>query len=153
MTDILSPTSVDLAIDAASRDDALAAIAAFARRLGVTDDEAGVAEELRRRESESTTGLLDGIAIPHAKHASVQRPAILVAGFVTPIEWESLDGQPVVRAISLMIPEAEAGTTHLRLLSKVAETLIDDDVRQALLAASESAEIVALLSRDLDLEG
>lgn len=152
MSTILTVAHVDLTVEAADRDHGLARIASLATRLGVTNDESGVYAELVRREAEGTTGLFDGIAIPHAKHASIVRPVILVAGFTTPISWESLDGAPITVAIALMIPEAEAGTSHLRLLSKVAQTLIDDDVRQQLLAATGPERVVELLSKDLGLD-
>ncbi|QHC58722.1 PTS sugar transporter subunit IIA [Rathayibacter sp. VKM Ac-2760] len=93
----------------------------------------------------------DFIAIPHAQTASIHHPGLVVARFDGPIEWETLDDQPIRMAIALLVPVEKGGTTHLRLLSGIARSLMDDSVRRDLLAAEDPAAVVDLLSSTLDL--
>lgn len=145
MTDILAARNVTLGADAESQQAVFRLIAEKATDLGITTDPVAVAEGLRQRESQGTTGLMDGIAIPHTKSAAITHPALVVIRLSEPVDWESLDSQPIRLAIALLIPEGEAGTTHLKLLSRVARTLMKPDVRAALLEAGTAEAIVALL--------
>ncbi|MDP9907292.1 PTS system fructose-specific IIA component [Arthrobacter bambusae] len=67
----------------------------------------------------------------------------------TAVDWDSLDSKPIQLAIALLIPEGEAGTTHLKLLSRVAKTLMKSDVRAGLLEAESAEAIVALFGEDV----
>jgi|SRR5699024_1227803 len=85
------------------------------------------------REKASTTGFGGGIAIPHAKIKEVIEPTISVIKLSTPVEWESLDNQPVELIIALAVPDSAEGTTHLQLLAKLSENLMEDDFVESLL--------------------
>jgi PTS system fructose-specific IIA component len=146
MTSILAPENVILDATAASQAEVFDLIAAKAVALGITSNGAPVVEGLTQRELQGTTGLMDGIAIPHAKAEAIVSPALVIVRLRSAVEWESLDGQPISMAISLLIPAGEAGTTHLKLLSQVARTLIKPAVRGELLAAEDAESVVALLS-------
>jgi PTS system fructose-specific IIA component len=146
MTSILSTENVILDAAAASQAGVFDLIAAKAVSLGITPDAAVVVEGLTKREQQGTTGLMDGIAIPHAKSEAITSPALVIVRLQSAVDWESLDGKPITMAISLLIPAGEAGTTHLKLLSQVARTLIKPAVRQELLAAEHAETIVDLLS-------
>ena len=64
--------------------------------------------------------------------------------------WETLDQKPVEVAIALLIPDTEAGTTHLKLLSKVAEALMDDEFRSAVKGTDDAATIAKLINDRLN---
>jgi PTS system fructose-specific IIA component len=147
MSNILAPENVALDEVAASQADMFSLIAAKAAELGLTSDPDAVATGLDQREKQGTTGLMDGIAIPHTKSPAVTRSALVVVRLRDSVQWESLDGQPIVMAISLLIPEGEAGTTHLKLLSQVARTLIKPAVRAELLAADSPQAVVDILGQ------
>lgn len=149
MSALLTETNVFLGVRAADRDAALAHIARRAVELGYATDADDILAGLLAREAEGTTGLMDGIAIPHAKRASISEAAIIVMGLESPVKWGSLDGAPISLAIALLVPEAEAGTTHLRLLSQVARTLMNKDVRTVLTTATEPGDIVDALAESL----
>jgi PTS system fructose-specific IIA component len=104
---------------------------------------------LKDREKEGTTGFLDGFAIPHTKNATIQRPGIIVQMMENGVEWNSMDGQPVNIAIALLIPESEAGTTHLNYLSKIAKMLMHEEIRKQLMDAQSEQEIFDILSQYL----
>jgi PTS system fructose-specific IIA component len=146
MTSILAPENVILDATAASQAAVFDLIAAKAVSLGITSDAVAVVDGLTRREQQGTTGLMDGIAIPHAKAEVISSPALVIVRLRSAVEWESLDSNPISMAISLLIPAGEAGTTHLKLLSQVARTLIRPAVRAELLAADTAETVVALLS-------
>lgn len=151
MTDILTTDNVRLGLTAASRDDALATIASVAVELGIAADADEVLAGLIAREELGTTGLMDGIAIPHAQTETVARPGIVVARFDDQLQWESMDDKPIQMAIALFVPSAQKGSTHLELLSGIARTLMDDQVRARLLAENSPEEVVRLLSQQLAL--
>lgn len=82
------------------------------------------------REAEGTTGMMEGFAIPHAKSDAITEAAVIVVKDESGVTgWDTMDGAPVNVAIALLIPGAQAGTTHLKILSKVAEALMDEDFR------------------------
>ena len=60
--------------------------------------------------------------------------------------WDTMDQAPVNVAIALLIPEAQAGTTHLKLLSKVAEALMDEDFRATVKGATEASQVLDAIS-------
>lgn len=69
-----------------------------------------------------------------------------LAKFSQPIEWESLDGRPVTVAVALYVPESEAGTTHVRYLSKVAVMASRPGFSSFISSCDDSQEIAAYLS-------
>lgn len=64
--------------------------------------------------------MMNGFAIPHAKAATIQQAAIIIVTLDQGVEWQSLDNQLTEFVIALFIPDAEAGTTHLKLLFRCA---------------------------------
>jgi len=108
-------------------------IASLAVEQGIAKNKKRVVKGLTKREAESTTGFTDGFAIPHTKDKSIKQAGIVVLVNETGIEWESMDGKPARFFISLLIPEKEAGATHLNLLAAVSKMLVHDDVRERLL--------------------
>ncbi|KAD4059585.1 PTS fructose transporter subunit IIA [Arthrobacter yangruifuii] len=147
MSSILAPENVTLNASASTQAEVFSLIAAKAVELGIAADAATVVAGLESREKQGTTGLMDGIAIPHAKSPGITSPALVIVRLRESVEWESLDEQPIIMAISLLIPEGEAGTTHLSLLSQVARTLMKPGVRAELLAAESPDAVIGLLSQ------
>lgn len=140
--DIFSIDNIRLGGTVADKEAALAAIAAFAVERGYAADAAGVVQGLQEREALMSTSLMDGIAIPHAKHAAVQSAALLIQRFDASIAWS---GDDVRVTLAMLVPEVEAGTTHLRLLAQVSRALMDDDLR-AVLNNGSAADIFGALA-------
>ncbi len=148
--DFVSADNVFLGLDLAGRDDALSFVSNEAVKLGIADDADELMAAFLKREDEGSTGMMDGFAIPHAKAATVKRAAVVVVKDDGGIEgWESMDGAPVNVAIALLIPESQAGTTHLKLLSKVAEALMDDEFRSTVKSADDAQEIAGAINARL----
>ena len=139
-----------LCVAAGERDEALRLVSAHAVEAGIATDAAKLFDAFLTREAEGTTGMVDGFAVPHAKTDVVVRPAVVVLKSESPIgAWDTMDQAPVTCAIALLVPEAEAGTAHLQILSKVAAALTDDAFRAEVKAASEPASIAALINARL----
>ena len=119
--------------------------------MEVAQDAQEVFDKLNEREQEGTTGMMNGFAIPHAKAATIQQAAIIIVTLDQGVEWQSLDNQLTEFVIALFIPDAEAGTTHLKLLS-VARLLLREEVTSGLKQASSPAEIATLLNNQLERE-
>jgi fructose PTS system EIIA component len=124
-----------------SKKSAFERIAEIAVDLKLADSKQPIVDGLLNREQQGTTGFLDGFAIPHTKSSAIQKPGVVILTSTDGIEWEALDGAPVTFLIALLIPESEAGTTHLTLLSHISRMLIHADVRQRLLQAQAPEEI------------
>lgn len=106
-------------------------IATQAHKLGYVDDINGFTAGLQARESHSSTGFLEGIAIPHCKSSHVKQAAIFVVRFAHPIAWETMDDLPVTTAVSLAIPDVGA-TESLRMLSKLSRAMMKPEIRDSL---------------------
>lgn len=142
--------NVFVAEDFASRDEALSFVSNQAVKAGIANDADAVMNAFLAREAEGTTGMLEGFAIPHAKSDAITEAAVIVVKDDSGVTgWDTMDGAPVNVAIALLIPGAQAGTTHLKILSKVAEALMDEDFRATVKGSSDAAEIAKTINARL----
>lgn len=142
--------NVFVAEDFASRDEALSFVSNQAVKAGLADDADAVMNAFLAREAEGTTGMMEGFAIPHAKSDAITEAAVIVVKDESGVTgWDTMDGAPVNVAIALLIPGAQAGTTHLKILSKVAEALMDEDFRATVKGSSDAAEIAKTINARL----
>ena len=142
--------NVFVAEDFASRDEALSFVSNQAVKAGLADDADAVMNAFLAREAEGTTGMMEGFAIPHAKSDAITEAAVIVVKDESGVTgWDTMDGAPVNVAIALLIPGAQAGTTHLKILSKVAEALMDEDFRATVKGSTDAAEIAKTINARL----
>lgn len=136
--------------DFASRDEALSFVSNQAVKAGIASDADAVMSAFLAREAEGTTGMMEGFAIPHAKSDAITEAAVIVVKDESGVTgWDTMDGAPVNVAIALLIPGAQAGTTHLKILSKVAEALMDEDFRATVKGSTDAAEIAKTINARL----
>lgn len=147
---ILDSSHVFLDCSAATRDEALELAASKAVELGATSDAAALLEGLKAREAEGSTGMMGGFAIPHCKSALVSDPCIVVLRFSEPVEWQTMDEAPIDCAIALFIPDGELGTERLRILSKLAASLMHEDFCCAIKGAADADAVVAAINEGLE---
>lgn len=102
-------------------------------------------EDVKARESISTTGIGDGVAIPHAKSPWVKEPTVVVGKSLRGIEWESLDDEPVNLIFLIAVPENE-GNEHLKILQVLAGSLMDDEFKEEILNAADEEALEGLLN-------
>ena len=148
--DFVKVENVFVAEDFASRDEALSFVSNQAVKAGLANDADAVMNAFLAREAEGTTGMMEGFAIPHAKSDAINEAAVIVVKDDSGVTgWDTMDGAPVNVAIALLIPGAQAGTTHLKILSKVAEALMDEDFRATVKGSTDAAEIAKTINARL----
>lgn len=148
--DFVKVENVFVAEDFASRDEALSFVSNQAVKAGIASDADTVMNAFLAREAEGTTGMMEGFAIPHAKSDAITEAAVIVVKDESGVTgWDTMDGAPVNVAIALLIPGAQAGTTHLKILSKVAEALMDEDFRATVKGSTDAAEIAKTINARL----
>ena len=149
-TDFVKPEQVFVGESFASRDELLTFVSKKAVEQGIAQDADELMSAFIAREDMGTTGMTDNFAIPHAKSTTVTNAAVMAIKTSDIAGWETLDQKPVEVAIALLIPDTEAGTTHLKLLSKVAEALMDDEFRSAVKGTDDAATIAKLINDRLN---
>lgn len=147
LTDHLTGDLILGDIEAATKDAAVATLAGRFADAGLVTDTAEFVSAVRRREAEGTTGIGDGVAIPHGKTDAVVRPAVAFARVPAGVDWDSLDGEPARLVFLIGVPEAAAGNEHLRLLALLSRRLIDPGYRAELLAAPTPERLHDLFSQ------
>ena len=142
MSDFVRAGNVFVGQSLDTREDMLRFISEKAAELGITDDAGAVYDAFVAREEMGETGMTDGFAVPHAKSDAIKEAAVIVVKNDHAIEWPSFDDKPIDIAISLLVPDGEAGTMHIRLLSKTAVLLMKDEFK-ALVRGTDDAEAIA----------
>lgn len=144
LIDLLSPAAVISPLRANGKKQALLELAQQAAQLtGLAERD--LFEALLQRERLGSTGIGDGIAIPHGRMAGIDRLVGLFARAEKPIDFDALDGQPVDLIFVLIAPEG-AGADHLKALARVARVLRNPAVLEQVRAARDPAAIYAILS-------
>ena len=149
MSGFVSEENILLNQQATTKEEALRTISDAAAMLGIADDADAVYAAFLAREEIDKTGMVDGFAVPHCKTDAVKSAAVIIFKNAQPVEWPSLDDKPVDIAMALLIPDSEAGTTHLRLLSKAAMLLMDDNFKSKLRESNDAADLAATLNVEL----
>lgn len=147
LTTLTHSSAVCVQAHYASRDEAIRQLTMRLVALGkITDGDAFLAE-VYRRESQGPTALGEGLAVPHGKSSAVNEAAFAVATLSEPLEWEGVDGPENVELIVLLaIPPAEAGSTHIQVLTALTSRLADDALRERVMAAATAEDLLDALS-------
>lgn len=119
---------------------------------GWADDALAIEADLWQRENQYSTGFENGIAIPHAKTANVSRAGVIFLRLASPLDWESLDGQPVQIIFGLLVPESGAKVLHLQIINSLASQIVDDDFRQMLFSAASEDELFTFMKSRIAIE-
>ncbi|MDC4184864.1 fructose-specific PTS transporter subunit EIIC [Loigolactobacillus coryniformis] len=112
---------------------------------GIINDEELYKKDIIKREAESTTGIGDGIAMPHAKNKAVTRATVLFAKSDAGVDFDALDGQPVHLFFMIAAPEG-ANNTHLQALAALSSLLINPDLVAALKKAQTPDDVQQLFA-------
>lgn len=143
--DFVSDDQILLGREAESRHELLRMLCAQAEALGIVKDDEAAYQAFLAREELGATGLTEGFAVPHAKSATIVRPAVMVWKNKTAVPWPSFDEKPVDIAVALFVPEANR-EEHIRLLSKTAVLLMDSAFRKMLRESEEAHTIASAIS-------
>ena len=145
--DLLDRSAIALRINASNKRKALAVIAEIAaRNFGL--DAGHVLDALTEREQAGSTGVGHGVAAPHARLEGLTRLRGVFVRLETPVDFESVDDQPVDLIFALFAPKDATGVEHLRALARVSRSLRQAGLRQQLRQARTADAIHALLVQD-----
>jgi PTS system fructose-specific IIC component len=131
----ITADTVAVELTATDRDAAIAELVGIAARTGKVDDPAAVVASALAREATVSTGLGDGIAIPHAKTDAVSEPVVVYARSRAGIDWSSRDGKPATELFLIAVPEQAAGDAHLTILGALSRKLVNPQFRAELSTA------------------
>jgi mannitol/fructose-specific phosphotransferase system IIA component (Ntr-type) len=143
---ILDPACVALDLRAESKAQALEEMVGLLVRAGKIRDGAALLEALRARERKISTGVGDGVALPHCASPELSAPVLAAARKREGLDFEALDGQPV-RLLFLLVGARDRPAEQLRLLSRLARLLREPAFAGALLEAGGPAEMVERFRR------
>jgi nitrogen PTS system EIIA component len=143
-TDLVAPNAIIPALKVNGKKQALQEIAAKAAALTGLSDRA-ILEILLQREKLGSTGVGNGVAIPHGKLPKLNRVFGLFARLERPVDFEALDGQPVDLIFLLLAPEG-AGADHLKALARAARLLRDPDIARKLRESRDAQALYAVLA-------
>lgn len=144
--DLLSPDLMIMDLKATTQEEAIKEMADLEVKQGIVNNEDEFIKSIWAREKESTTGIGDGIAMPHARNKYINRAAVLFAKSPKGIDYNSLDGQPVHLFFMITAP-AGADNTHLQALAKLSSLLINPAVVKALKAATKPEEVIDIFKK------
>ncbi len=144
ITDLLDKRSISLTGTPASKQEALDQMVELMINSGKINDREAYREEVYRREEESTTGIGEGIAIPHGKGSFVTKPGLAAMVVKNGVDFDSLDGEPVHLIFLIAAPNTE-DNVHLDVLSKLSMLLMDENFAANLKNASTVEEFLRIV--------
>lgn len=140
LLDLLTDEAVAFNFEVSTKEEAIQKVARLLESASKLNDISTYSKDVQIRENECTTGIGFGIAIPHAKSRGVKESAITFVKLSNPINWDSLDGEPVDTIIMLAVPFGE-NAEFLELLSKLSYNLMNDEFREKLLDSQSKEEV------------
>ncbi|MFH5779851.1 fructose-specific PTS transporter subunit EIIC [Heyndrickxia oleronia] len=135
-------------VDAATQDEVFQKLAKISNDHHISNDATSVIKGFVEREKLSTTGMEQGIAIPHTELESINKASIVILKLNQGVDWKALDGQPTNIVIAMFIPKGKAND-HLRYLSEVSKLLIHQEFIDQLQHANSSKEIYQLFIENI----
>ncbi|MHB2267204.1 PTS IIA-like nitrogen regulatory protein PtsN [Aliihoeflea sp. PC F10.4] len=146
LSDLIEVSAVMPALKANSKKQVLQLLAEKAASItGLPERE--IFDTILQRERLGSTGVGNGIAIPHGKLAGIDHITGVFARLATPIDFEALDDQPVDLVFLLLAPEG-AGADHLKALSRTARLLRDSDIVAKIRGTTDASAIHSFLSEN-----
>jgi len=146
ISELMSQESVVTGIKANSKRQVLQELSKKAAEItGLS--ERTIFDIILERESLGTTGVGNGVAIPHGRVDSIKKVHGIFAKLDNAIDFESVDSKPVDLVFMLLAPEA-AGADHLKALAKVSRTVKDETTRNSIRASDDNEAIYALLNKE-----
>jgi PTS system nitrogen regulatory IIA component len=143
--DLLEPGAVTLRVSAANKRQVLGVLADVAARVfGVDADEA--LDGLVEREAAGSTGVGQGVAIPHARLVGVDRVRAVFMRLETPVAFGAVDDKPVDLLVALFAPK-DADSSHLRALARVSRMMRQPELREQLRQARSTDAVHVMLTR------
>ncbi len=144
ITDLLGKRAVMLNVSATGKEDVINQAVELMAKQGNITDKAQYKAAVFAREEESTTGVGEGIAIPHGRCDGVSKPGLIAMVIPNGVEYDSLDGEPV-QLLFLIAADTKSGSAHIDILSKLSGMLMDEDFTKALKSAKSVEEFLKII--------
>ena len=145
ITDLLNASRVQLNGTAASKPEIIDQMVELMDRSGVISDKEVYKKAVFDREGKGSTGMGEGVAIPHAKTDAVKAPALAAMVLANPVDYDSLDGQPVTLVFLIAAPNSE-DNVHLEVLSRLSVLLMNEGFCDKLKAAKSTDEFMSVIN-------
>lgn len=146
ITDLLDKRSISLNGAPKSKEEALDQVVALMAESGKINDEEAYRKQVYAREEESTTGIGEGIAIPHGKCDAVDRPGLAAMVVKDGVDFDALDGEPVTLIFLIAAPNTE-DNVHLDVLSKLSVLMMDEEFSDSLRNAKSPDEFLDIIDK------
>ncbi len=145
ITELLDKRSIEINGSPKSKKEALDQMVALMAKSGKINDMEAYRKEVYRREEEGTTGVGEGIAIPHGKGAFVDKPGLAAMVVKDGVDYDSLDGEPVHLIFLIAAPNTK-DNVHLDVLSKLSVLLMNEEFSRALQNAKSPEEFIKIVN-------
>ena len=144
ITDLMSKEAIKIHGHASSKMDAIEQMVSLMYRQGNVSDKEVYKEAVIERENLSTTGMVDGIAIPHARTTAITEAGIAAMTLPEGVDYESMDGQPTTLIFLIAAPD-NGDNVHLQVLSELSTLLMDHDFCEDLKNAGTPEEFLSII--------
>ncbi len=145
LTQILQPTCIKAPLEGKDKKSVITELVDLLNDNGLLLDRDVALEAVLMREQTKSTGIGSGIAIPHGKCNAVKELVMAIGIAAEPIEFESIDGNPVTIIILLVSPANQTGP-HIQALAKISRLMLDESFKHSLEKAISAEEVYELLS-------
>ena len=146
LTEILKPQDIKVPLQATHKNDAIAELVNLLAANGRIKDSGNVLSAVLDREATRTTGIGNGLAIPHGKCPGTDQLVMAIGKPATPIDFQAIDGRPVSIIWLLASPPDKTGP-HIQALARISRLMTIDKFRQAIAAAQSPQEIYDLIEK------
>lgn len=144
ITELLDINSIDLNTQISNKEEAIDHLVNLLDQSGKLNDKEIYKESVLNREAQSTTGIGDGVAIPHGQSEGVKTAGLSAMVVKEGLDFKSLDGQPTYLFFMIGAPK-DSGGAHLQALAQLSTLLMEEDFRNALINASSKEEFLQLI--------
>ena len=140
LTEILKPQNIKIPLEAKVKTEAIGELVELLSANGDLTDPKKVLEAVLDREATRTTGIGNGLAIPHGKCTGTDHLVMAIGRPATPIDFQAIDGRPVTLIWLLSSPPDKTGP-HIHALARISRLMTIDRFRQSLVAAKDAQEV------------
>lgn len=146
ITDLLKKESIDLQVKASSKEEIIQKAVELMKQNGNITNQKEYLELVMKREQEGTTGIGEGIAIPHGKGDCISAPGLAAMVIPEGVDFTSLDGKPIQLLFLIAAPNTK-DNIHLEVLSRLSTLLMDEKFRKQLIHAKSKEEFLQIINQ------
>lgn len=147
ITELLDVKSIALNVNVSSKDETIDKLIDLMYESGKISDKSEYKKGILAREALSTTGIGDGIAIPHAQVATVKKAGLAAMTIQNGVDYDSLDGKPVYLCFMIAAPQ-DGGSIHLQALAKLSTLLMNEEFRNELMNAKSAEQFIEIINQE-----